>query len=40
MKKGLEEDRLSEQTLRTIEIVNIADITNEKANFEKEIIKQ
>ena len=38
MKKGLEEDRLSEQTLRTIEIVNIADIANERAAFEKAII--
>jgi hypothetical protein len=37
MKKSDEEDRLSEQTLKTIEIVNIDDIKDEKANLEKNI---
>ena len=35
MAKGQDEDRLSEQTLKTIEIVNIADIAIEKQNLEK-----
>ena len=38
MAKGQDEDRLSEQTLKTIEIVNIADIAIEKQNLEKAII--
>lgn len=37
MKKSDEEDKLSEQTLKTIEIVNIDDIKDEKANLEKNI---
>ena len=35
MAKGQDEDKLSEQTLKTIEIVNIADIAIEKQNLEK-----
>lgn len=38
MDKSKEEDLLSEQTLKTIEIVNIADIKDEKMNLEKNII--
>ena len=38
MAKGQDEDRLSEQTLKTIEIVNIADIAREKQDLEKNII--
>ena len=37
MEKGLDEDLLSEQTLKTIEIVNIADINIEKANLDRQI---
>ena len=37
MDKSKEEDLLSEQTLKTIEIVNIADINIEKTNLEKNI---
>lgn len=38
MKKSDEEDKLSEQTLKTIEIVNIDDIKEEKANLDKNIL--
>lgn len=38
MLKGKDEDLLSEQTLKTIEIVNIADIAIEKKNLETQII--
>jgi len=38
MKKGQEEDLLSEQTLKTIEIVNIKNISDEKTNLEKAIV--
>ena len=38
MEKGNDEDLLSEQTLKTIEIVNIADIATEKVNFERQIM--
>ena len=34
MEKSMDEDLLSEQTLKTIEIVNIADIAIEKKNLE------
>ena len=34
MQKSKDEDLLSEQTLKTIEIVNIADIAIEKKNLE------
>jgi len=37
MLKGTDEDMLSEQTLKTIEIVNIADIAIEKKNLELQI---
>ncbi len=37
MLKGTDEDMLSEQTLKTIEIVNIADIAIEKKNLETQI---
>ena len=40
MKKGQGEDELSEQTLKTIEIVNIADIASEKAAFDRIILQQ
>ena len=35
MTKGKEEDKLQEQTLKTIEVINIADIQIEKTNLEK-----
>lgn len=38
MLKSKDEDLLSEQTLKTIEIVNIADIAIEKKNLETQII--
>ena len=38
MLKGTDEDMLSEQTLKTIEIVNIADIAIEKKNLETQIV--
>jgi len=37
MDKGQEEDRLWEQTLKTIEIININDMAIEKLNLEKAI---
>ena len=37
MLKSKDEDLLSEQTLKTIEIVNIADIAQEKKNLEAQI---
>ena len=37
MQKSRDEDLLSEQTLKTIEIVNIADIAIEKKNLETQI---
>mmetsp|Transcript_46526 Transcript_46526/g.61652 ORF Transcript_46526/g.61652 Transcript_46526/m.61652 type:complete len:133 (+) Transcript_46526:2917-3315(+) len=37
MQKSKDEDLLSEQTLKTIEIVNIADIAIEKKNLETQI---
>lgn len=37
MQKSEQEDRLSEQTLKTIEIVNIADIKEEMLSLEKSI---
>ena len=37
MEKSMDEDLLSEQTLKTIEIVNIADIAIEKKNLETQI---
>ena len=37
MQKSKDEDLLSEQTLKTIEIVNIADIGIEKKNLETQI---
>lgn len=38
MLKSKDEDKLSEETLKTIEIVNIADIAIEKKNLETQII--
>ena len=38
MLKGTDEDMLSEQTLKTIDIVNIADIAIEKKNLETQIV--
>ena len=38
MEKGVDEDMLSAQTLKTIEIVNIADISIEKQNLERQIV--
>ena len=37
MQKSKDEDLLSEQTLKTIEIVNIADIAIEKKNLETQV---
>lgn len=37
MQKSTDEDLLSEQTLKTIEIVNIADIAIEKKNLDTQI---
>lgn len=37
MQKSQDEDLLSEQTLKTIEIVNINDIAIEKKNLETQI---
>lgn len=37
MQKSEQEDKLSEQTLKTIEIVNIADIKEEMLSLEKSI---
>lgn len=35
MEKGKDEDALQEQTLKTLEVINIADIKIEKLNLEK-----
>jgi hypothetical protein len=35
MQKGHEEDQLQNQTLKTIEVINIADIQIEKTNLER-----
>ena len=37
MEKGKDEDALQEQTLKTLEVINIADIKIEKQNLEKQI---
>ncbi len=36
MEKGKDEDALQEQTLKTLEVINIADIKIEKLNLEKQ----
>ena len=37
MQKGKDEDEMLDQTLKTIEIVNIADMATEKENLENSV---